>query len=133
MPPTDPQPIDALLDKLERLEKAATPRPWACGGGKYLPITATRNGLHCQIGRAESCGFHDISSEEIEANGGLIAAFRNAAPRLIAELRQSIAIARAAKEMIDDAGFPSRCDGGQWLVEIDCAKWNSLCAALEGK
>ena len=96
-PPTQPSPggpgagpaLD--LDGLERLEKAATPAPWGCGGGRYLPITATRCGLHCQIGRAESCGFHNLPSEEIEANGGLIAEGRNALPHLLA-------IARAAKE-----------------------------------
>jgi hypothetical protein len=60
-----------------------TPGPWSCGGGKYLPITALRNGKHCQIGRAETCGFHDLPSEEVEANGALMAA----APDLLAALR----------------------------------------------
>ena len=58
-----------------------------------MPITAMRNGLHCQIGRAESCGFHNLPNEEIEANGGLIAEGRNAMPRLLA-------IAQAAEEAV---------------------------------
>ena len=100
VPPAQPSPAKpgagpALdLDELDRLEKAATPPPWGCGGGHYLPITATRNRLHCQIGRAESCGYHNLPSEEIEANGGLISEGRNAIPQLIA-------IARAARDAVE--------------------------------
>jgi hypothetical protein len=65
-----------------------TPGPWNrerydTGGnpGRYFPITAIRNGKHCRI--AESGGDSDLPSEEIKANGTLIAA----APELLEALK----------------------------------------------
>jgi hypothetical protein len=65
-----------------------TPGPWNrerydTGGnpGRYFPITAIRNGKHCRI--AESGGDSDLPSEEIKANGTLIAA----APELLQALK----------------------------------------------
>jgi hypothetical protein len=61
-----------------------TPGPWKVGGGRYLPITAKVKGKSAQIGRAESFG--QISDEECEANGRLIAA----APELLHQLKDLV-------------------------------------------
>ena len=62
-----------------------TPGPWKVGGGRYLPICAMVNGKWAQIGRAESFG--QISDEECECNGRLIAA----APELLKLLCRYVA------------------------------------------
>lgn len=60
-----------------------TPGPWRATGGRYIPIVANVNGKDAQIGRAESFG--QISDEECEANGALIAA----APDLLKACQQA--------------------------------------------
>lgn len=97
MMPTDAQPIDALLDELERLEKAAeTPTPQDFPGPVEINLTFDRdyivyppaagNGEY-QVGGPTAVFSHP-------GDVGLYVSLRNAAPHLLA-------IARAANELLD--------------------------------
>ena len=79
------------LDKLEALEKAATPGPWGLQTekemgdygsviGEYLTGIGTRL---CEV-----VVYNDDYGNQVVHNGQLIAALRNAAPALLAEVRQ---------------------------------------------
>lgn len=69
------------LDELERLEREATPGPWEWNG---IAIEAGRTDVLAP-GESNSFGYGTIHIAEEDQN--LIAALRNAAPSLFAELR----------------------------------------------
>jgi hypothetical protein len=80
-----------------------TPGPWnrerydtGRSPSRYFPITAIRNGKHCRI--AESGGDSDLPSEEIEANGALIAA----APELLQALKDLVSQVEDQDNIFDE-------------------------------
>jgi phytoene dehydrogenase-like protein len=86
--------LAALLDELERLEKAATPGPWDHGGSDAVS--------HWIWERCGITGDPDAPDTRIAsaspADSAFITAIRNALPRLLSELRALLAVERAARE-----------------------------------
>jgi len=83
-------PLD--LDELERLEKAATPGPWSFKGTGGLHMDGARDGWMVE-GPHNGKRWPRIARDaapyrERGENPALIAALRNAAPALIAEIRR---------------------------------------------
>jgi hypothetical protein len=102
-----------LLDELERLEQEATPRPWHQGE------TGMPDGgiLLAQVDYSAAYAFIEVSDRSDDGADGvvdaaLIAAMRNALPRLIA-------IARAAERalgIVQRATHESGAVAAGWLV-----------------
>ena len=104
------------LDRLEKLEKAATPGPWQCDCNQFgtmptcQPIVRTSNdgdnGVSDRDGimivGVGDCGWEDCDGPGFkDADAGLIAALRNSAPALLAAARENIrlrAVVEAARE-----------------------------------
>jgi len=82
---TDLEFITAELDRLEALEKAATPGPWDMLG---------ETGEVHAIEFVDGCGdpLHVVEHKIKEENAELICEARNALPRLVAALREALGI-----------------------------------------
>lgn len=95
------------LDELERLEREATPGPWEWNG---IAIEAGRTDVLAP-GESNSFGYGTIHIAEEDQD--LIAALRNAAPTLIAELR----VARKRIAEIEEENEQLR-----WVVRASCVR-----------
>ena len=79
------------LDELETLDKAATPGPWGLQTekemGDYGSVTGEYlTGIGTRL--CEVVVYNDDYGNQVVQNGQLIAALRNAAPALLAEVRR---------------------------------------------
>lgn len=134
-----------MIDELERLLGAATPRPWnACRDGKcschqiwsadhpvaevasgkwgdeYPSIRLVGPSLNLKAeAYMEQISYGEISVESSEANAALIVALVNAAPRFLAVARCAEAV---IKSNISDAdGYPLVTVSGARMVELSAA------------
>ena len=94
------------LDKLERLEREATPGPWEWNG---IAIEAGRTDVLAP-GESNSFGYGTIHIAEEDQN--LIAALRNAAPALFAELRAARGRIAELEEHISALECIAKAKGG---------------------
>ena len=98
------------LDKLEALEKTATPGPWrACGADRggcachsiHGDIDAEYGGVIVAqtIGEKDHAPWEEVITDEgvVRANTAFIAEARNAFPELVREVRELRGIAEAAR------------------------------------
>ena len=94
---------EPMIERLERLEAAATPGPWEVEpeteDGSFLAVIADAD--------AEFGGYTICQSMEDEPNAALIVAMRNALPSLLSELKEA-------------RGALGRADG---LLEIEREKF----------
>jgi len=96
---TAPRPFAEVIAELTRLDAAATPGPWNnCSCGKCGQVTGT----DCAIAETFMAGRFDYEGvpcpvgEQRDANAALIAAMRNALPRLLSRLASREAVFEAA-------------------------------------
>ena len=125
------------LDELERLCREATPGPWAADA--WNDHEADVHGFSISAGGCLlplSNGTGEL--DEAEANASLIAALRNAAPKLIAMARryqwlrnEAWYTSRAAPAvcMVDGAGRPFLCRETRYVEPI--LEGSSLDAAID--
>lgn len=109
-------PIDpAVLDELERLEKAATVGPWEASDWRICHhVNTGRIGVICDTANNKK-----TRTEENQANAALIAAMRNELPSLIAALRESQANDRRYRKVCEHRHVAFRGFGFQvWVVEM---------------
>lgn len=122
---------DAELERLERLEKAATPGPW--NTTRYSGGISFSGPLRLYSGTNEEFGEPDPIRFENEANIYLIAAARNALPELIAEIRRLRAESQRLEFLmqffgVEDVGDESVCPGV--VVDTDAVGDAFNCGAL---
>lgn len=105
------------IEELKKLEAEATPADWSqTGNGQH--VLSHGYGTVCLV-------FGDRPEPEWLANARLIAALRNAAPKLIAVVEAALEAKRTREASLDDPDFKASAD----------VAWNDLCvvlAALEG-
>ena len=94
------------LDELERLEKAATPGPWFAGTEDPDDVVIwhgpNRDWFTNIADPKKGCVAFDFAGDE-KANAELIAALRNAAPALIARVRELEAEVEGRKQVQERA------------------------------
>lgn len=87
------------LDKLERLEKAASPSPWSIA---MAPPHGFGQTVYCENNS------HPVGDFDDDPSASFLVELRNAAPALFAELRRLRAIEAAARAYCDLT--PDRAD-----------------------
>ncbi len=111
---------DIDIDKLEALERAATPAPWVYDDGLSRSFPRARpetvGPFGADAARTGDCIF--------------LVELRNAAPALIAELRRLRAIEAAARDI---AQVTEERDDPWVSVPITARQWDALKAALAAK
>ena len=109
----DPEPLPALLAEMRALDAKATPGPWDTEGGKHgASVRSSRTRRYV----AKTTGLA-IPKAECDANADLIAALRNALPRLLRELERKDAVVAIARRM---AAGGSQFTGMTWR-QLDAA------------
>jgi hypothetical protein len=84
------------LDKLEALEKAATPGPWFVEPTKYTEPDGRQDICH----ETEERAVYDWPAEGLEpGDAHFLAELRNAFPDLLSEVRELRGIAESAREL----------------------------------
>jgi hypothetical protein len=101
------------IDKLEALEKAATPRPWLIKASELTWVGPDSRARHYRIiypTPKDECSFEDSNAE-------FIATIRNALPELLAEVRRLRQVEKWAGAYVDallDQGENSEATGEAW-------------------
>lgn len=94
------------LDRLEELEKAATPGPWECAwGATRQPIARAYSTAGATDGKAFGLYGAAMVPLRVDEDMELCASLRNAAPALIAAARENVRlreVVEAARAVIRD-------------------------------
>jgi hypothetical protein len=117
---------DIDIDKLEALERAATPAPWVYDDGieqdehtQHRARPETVGPFGADAARTDDCIF--------------LAVLRNAAPALLAEVRRLRAIEAAAREVAANVEDDSDSLLGCVVVQPSREEWSAFKAALAAK
>lgn len=119
------------IDKLEQLERAATPGPW-------IPLqdgTICRKVRMTWLDSRRKCREWDITYGEArfhDGNAELIATIRNVLPELLAEVRRLRRIEEMASTLIDYEDANYHGEGEPWVWDAKFADLRSaLCSRTE--
>ena len=99
-------PLRELADRLEGLEKAATPGEWLQSSSMLICDKEARIIANC-IPLTEIPELA-ISFDQVAHNATLISTLRNAAPQLIQSLRRLAALEQAIAEAKEEHGFSAK-------------------------